>query len=74
MPVLATIPKIWLESDRLSQRRSTIRQVFATAALVMFAVVGGAANYLWVNGGGIPDEVVSPQATEAAASPGTGGN
>ena len=50
IPVLATIPEIWLESDRLRKRRSTFRQSFATAALVVLALVGGAANYVWVNG------------------------
>jgi polysaccharide chain length determinant protein (PEP-CTERM system associated) len=50
LPVLATIPAIWLESDRLRQRRSRTRTALATAAVVMFALVGGAANYLWVNG------------------------
>ena len=50
LPVLATIPAIWLESDRLHQRRARTRTALATAAVVMFALVGGAANYLWVNG------------------------
>ncbi len=50
IPVLAAIPEIWLESDRLRKRRSTFRQSFATAALVVLALVGGAANYVWVNG------------------------
>src|SRR5262245_8429732 len=50
LPVLATIPAIWLESDRLRQRRARRRTALATAAIVGFAVVGGAENYLWVNG------------------------
>jgi protein tyrosine kinase modulator len=50
LPVLATIPAIWLESDRLRQRRSRTRTALATASVVMFALVGGAANYMWVNG------------------------
>jgi polysaccharide chain length determinant protein (PEP-CTERM system associated) len=50
LPVLAAIPRIWLESDRIALRRKRIRSVFATVALTGFAVVGGAANYLWVNG------------------------
>ena len=50
LPVLATIPAIWLESDRLHQRRARIRTVLATSGVVMFALVGGGVNYLWVNG------------------------
>jgi polysaccharide biosynthesis transport protein len=50
LPVLATIPAIWLESDRLRQRRTRTRTALATASVVMFALVGGAANYMWVNG------------------------
>jgi polysaccharide chain length determinant protein (PEP-CTERM system associated) len=50
VPVLAAIPRIWLESDRVALRRKRIRSAFATVALTGFAVVGGAANYLWVNG------------------------
>jgi polysaccharide chain length determinant protein (PEP-CTERM system associated) len=50
VPVLAAIPQIWLESDRVALRRKRFRAAFATVALTGFAVVGGAANYLWVNG------------------------
>jgi uncharacterized protein involved in exopolysaccharide biosynthesis len=50
IPVLASIPQIWFESDRLKQRRARLRTAAATAVLVMFALVGGAANYWWVNG------------------------
>lgn len=52
LPVLVAIPEIWLESDRMRQRRSRIKQAFAAVVLVAFALVGGAANYMWVNGGG----------------------
>lgn len=50
LPVLAQIPQIWLESDRVRQRRSRIRTALATSGLIVFALVGGAANYFWVNG------------------------
>ena len=50
LPVLASIPQIWFESDRLKQRRGRLRIAAATAAMVMFALAGGAANYVWVNG------------------------
>jgi hypothetical protein len=50
LPVLAAIPKIWLDSDRAVERRARIRSVLAVGLLIVFAQVGGAANYLWVNG------------------------
>ena len=50
LPVLATIPQIWLEGDRALLRRRRLRQAIATFGVVMFALVGGAANYMWVNG------------------------
>jgi polysaccharide chain length determinant protein (PEP-CTERM system associated) len=50
IPVLASIPQIWLEADRARLRRSRLRAAFGTAVLVAFALVGGAANYVWVNG------------------------
>lgn len=50
LPVLAAIPQIWLESDRAQLRRKRLRESIAVAGLVLFALVGGAANYVWVNG------------------------
>jgi len=53
LPVLGAIPEICLESDRRNQRRCRVRTALATAALVVFALVGGALNYLWVNGSAV---------------------
>jgi polysaccharide chain length determinant protein (PEP-CTERM system associated) len=50
IPVLASIPQIWLEADRARLRRRRLKTAAATAGLVAFALVGGAANYVWVNG------------------------
>ncbi|MEM7413197.1 MAG: hypothetical protein AAF430_23405 [Myxococcota bacterium] len=50
LPVLAAIPEIWLESDRVRARRERFRTTMVTAGLVVFALVGGAGTYLWVNG------------------------
>jgi polysaccharide chain length determinant protein (PEP-CTERM system associated) len=78
LPVLASIPQIWLESDRMLRRRKLLRQALASVALVMFVLVGGAANYTWVNG--MPgfvedllseDEEIPGSGSDAAA--GTGG-
>ncbi|MGI9591505.1 MAG: hypothetical protein ACR2P8_09060, partial [Myxococcota bacterium] len=80
LPVLVAIPEIWLESDRMRLRRSRIKSALATVALVAFALVGGAANYVWVNGGAGQEEAVEEGAGEEAAtvqsaidSPGGGG-
>jgi hypothetical protein len=64
LPVLASIPEIWLESDRLRQRRTHIRTALATAGVVMFALVGGAANYVWVNG---TPRFLEPESAEGRA-------
>lgn len=50
LPVLASIPEIWLESDRIARRRKLVRQALASVAVVGFVLVGGTANYAWVNG------------------------
>jgi hypothetical protein len=50
LPVLAAIPNIRLESDRLRLRRRRIRGALLASALTVFALAGGAANYVWVNG------------------------
>jgi len=50
LPVLVSIPEIWLESDRIAERRRRFRTFAATTALVLFALVGGAASHVWVNG------------------------
>jgi len=65
LPVLASIPQIWLESDRVALRRKRLREALATAALVLFALTGGAINYLWVNG--LPGFLGSVVTTGAAA-------
>jgi polysaccharide chain length determinant protein (PEP-CTERM system associated) len=50
IPVLAAIPKILLEADLAALRRSRIKASLAAAFVICFALVGGAANYVWVNG------------------------
>ena len=69
LPVLASIPQIWLEADRVALRRKRLRTAAATAAAVSFALVGGAASYLWVNGSSrlVGEPAVSEQAPRPAA-------
>lgn len=70
LPVLAAIPEIWLESDRQRLRRQRLGQAVLTAGLVAFALVGGAANYMWVNGApGLLSAVLSGE-PEAGTEPG----
>ncbi len=66
LPVLASIPEIWLDSDRAALRRKRMREVTVTAAVVAFALVGGFANYAWVNGFGAG---ATPEGEAGAAAP-----
>ena len=70
LPVLAAIPEIWLETDRLRLRRKRIATAFATVSLVAFGLVGGVANYWWVNGGLASDrEFGAPERPSGAGAP-----
>jgi polysaccharide chain length determinant protein (PEP-CTERM system associated) len=74
LPVLASIPQIWLEGDRALLRRKRLRTALGTAGLVVFALVGGMANYLWVNGmprvSGPAAPAAGPASPGAPAAPG----
>jgi polysaccharide chain length determinant protein (PEP-CTERM system associated) len=69
IPVLAAIPKILLEADLAAQRRNRIRTSLGAAFVICFALAGGAANYVWVNGAptfGSPDTTTQePVASDA---------
>jgi len=66
IPVLAAIPRILLESDRRAMRQQRIRTGLATMAMVVLALAGGVASYMWVNGGGGADETASKPQINAA--------
>jgi len=66
LPVLAAIPRIWLDADRARQRRTRWKASFGVTALILFAQIGGVASYLWVNGNPL-DAKAAP--TGAAAGP-----
>ncbi len=77
IPVLATVPAILLESDRLLRLRRRLRYSLAATAVVIVSLAGGAVSYIIVNGApgflqnlrGAGDEEEVP--TEApAATPG----
>ena len=61
--------QIWLEADRARLRGRRIRTSFAAASLVVFALVGGAANYVWVNGWPFGRELETGVARPVAAQP-----
>lgn len=50
IPVLAAIPDIVLESDRVAQRRKGFRNLVAASVVVVFCLAGGAVTYVYVNG------------------------
>ncbi len=68
VPVLSSIPLIWLESDRAAARRRRLRASLATAGFVAFVLAGGVVNYAWVNG--LPSRPVDAAATAAPAPAG----
>lgn len=50
IPVLASVPNIMLESDRVARSQRLWRESLAAVGLVLFVLVGGAATYVFVNG------------------------
>jgi polysaccharide chain length determinant protein (PEP-CTERM system associated) len=72
LPVLAQIPAILMESDRLAQRRRRVIVSAATAGIVTVTLLGAAAGYWAVNvraGGASAPEAAAPAAPPAAATP-----
>lgn len=50
IPVLASVPRITLEADRVARARRMRREVLAAVGVVVFVLIGGAATYVFVNG------------------------
>jgi polysaccharide chain length determinant protein (PEP-CTERM system associated) len=72
IPVLVSVPRIMLESDRAARTRRIWREGLAAAAVVLFCLVGGGATYLLVNGGAgdaSQAEQRTPARPEARANP-----
>jgi polysaccharide chain length determinant protein (PEP-CTERM system associated) len=78
IPVLAAIPRILLESDRLAARRQLVRNAVAVATVTVFCLVGGAGTYVFVNGAPgfvrsvFQGEEPAPAATAPGPTAGTG--
>jgi len=71
LPVLAQIPGITLESDRVAQRRRRAMATVAAAGIVGVVLLGAAAGYWAVNGPGFgsQEEAAQPQAPAGPAAP-----
>ncbi len=72
IPVLVSVPRIMLESDRVARSRRILRESLAAVAVVIFVLVGGIATYVAVNGGGDTEAVEVLPTTEARAASGIG--
>lgn len=74
IPVLVSVPKIMLESDRAARSRRILRESLAAIAVVLFVLVGGLFTYVVVNGGGgaDPKAQVAPAESQASAAIGFG--
>jgi hypothetical protein len=49
IPVLISVPRIMLESDRAARSRRILRESFAAVGVVFFVLIGGIATYYFVN-------------------------
>jgi len=74
IPVLVSVPRIMLESDRVARSRRILRESLAAVAVVLFVLFGGIATYLIVNGSGSaePEAEAPANGTEARATFGIG--
>jgi hypothetical protein len=50
IPVLVSVPRIMLESDRVARSRRILRETLAAVGVVIFVLAGGIATYYFVNG------------------------
>ncbi|MBB84313.1 MAG: hypothetical protein CL931_10935 [Deltaproteobacteria bacterium] len=49
IPVLVSVPRIMLESDRAARSRRILRETMAAIAVVLFVLIGGGVTYYFVN-------------------------
>jgi succinoglycan biosynthesis transport protein ExoP len=75
LPVLAAVPAILLESDRLARFRRRLRYSIAAAVVVLVSLAGGAVSYVVVNGAPgflqnlMSEEQAAPEAKPQEESP-----
>jgi len=68
IPVLASVPRIMLESDRVARSQRILRETLAAVGVVVFVLAGGIATYYLVNGNfgdGQSDEDIEQELTPA---------
>jgi len=65
IPVLISVPRIMLESDRVARSKRILRESLAAAGVVAFVLVGGVATYYFVNVTVADDQ--TSQAVESSA-------
>lgn len=69
IPVLASVPNIMLESDRMARTQRLWRETLAAAAVVVFVVLGGGVTYYIVNGLRAFGSSETESATESEGAP-----
>jgi len=75
IPVLAAIPGILLDADRLALRRKRFREVVAASAVTLGVLLASGVGYIYVNkpqlfGGSPPSTAAAPNAPAPAAPAG----
>ncbi|MEM9173935.1 MAG: hypothetical protein AAGC67_01785 [Myxococcota bacterium] len=71
IPVLVSVPRIMLESDRAARSRRILRETLAAMAVVLFVLIGGGTTYYFVNmaGKSVEEETQVEATTEEASLP-----
>lgn len=69
IPVLISVPRIMLESDRAARSRRILRESLAAAAVVVFVLGGGMVTYYFVNVAGGGDADAAGEEREAGEVP-----
>ena len=71
IPVLVSVPRIMLESDRAARSRRILRESLAAVAVVLFVLIGGGVTYYYVNMSGQTgaEEAEAESTTEEARLP-----
>ena len=71
IPVLVSVPRIMLESDRAARSRRILRETLAAVAVVLFVLIGGGVTYYYVNmsGQSRPENAGVESTTEEARLP-----
>jgi len=74
IPVLASIPGILLDADRMAQRRKRFQQLAAASVVTLAVLFASGVGYIYVNKprlyGGSPPSMETPKAPAAAAPAG----